>query len=125
MRISDCELRITRPDNPQFEIRNPQYGGVGTVSRPPTAFERRVYAVVKRIKAGEVRSYQWVAARLGQPNASRAVGQALKRNPWPLTVPCHRVIRADGRLGGFAWGLAQKRRLLLAERQSGNTARPT
>ncbi len=85
--------------------------------REPTAFERRVYAVVRRIPRGDVRSYRWVAARLGNPALARAVGQALKRNPWVLRVPCHRVIRSDGSLGGFAWGTAKKRRLLAAERR--------
>ena len=81
----------------------------------PTEFQRRVYAVVKRIPRGETRSYRWVAERLGDPNLARAVGQALNRNPWPETVPCHRVIRADGSLGGYAWGVAKKRRLLRRE----------
>ncbi|MBI3087864.1 MAG: MGMT family protein [Candidatus Omnitrophica bacterium] len=78
-------------------------------------FQRRVFAVVKRIPKGEVRSYQWVARRLGNPQLARAVGQALRRNPWPIRVPCHRVVRADGSLGGYAWGAAKKRRLLKRE----------
>ncbi len=84
--------------------------------RRPTAFERRVYAVVKRILRGEVRSYQWVARQLGHPKLARAVGQALHRNPCPVRVPCHRVVRADGSLGGYAWGVVKKRRLLAQER---------
>jgi len=82
-----------------------------------TLFEQRVYAVVRRIPKGEVRSYQWVARQLGNPRAARAVGQALKRNRDPAQVPCHRVIRSDGSLGGYAWGPARKRRLL---REEGN-----
>ena len=85
------------------------------VRRIPTAFQRRVYAIVRQIPEGEVRSYRWVASRLGNPRWARAVGQALKRNPWPLQVPCHRVIRADGSLGGYAWGVAKKRRVLEQE----------
>ena len=81
-------------------------------------FQRRVYAVVRRIPRGEVRSYQWVARQLGNPGLARAVGQALTRNPWPHRVPCHRVIRADGRLGGYAWGPSKKRRLLEQERRA-------
>jgi len=84
-------------------------------ARIPTAFERRVYAVVRTIPAGEVRSYRWVAVKLGNPGLARAVGQALTRNPWMITVPCHRVIKSDGSLGGFAWGAAKKRRLLAQE----------
>lgn len=86
-----------------------------TSRRHPTPFEERVYAVVRRIPTGEVRSYQWVARRLGNPNLARAVGQALARNPWPHRVPCHRVIRADGSLGGYAWGPSKKRRRLERE----------
>lgn len=95
-----------------------------TLRRPPTAFERRVYAVVKRIPKGQVRSYRWVAEQIGSPRAARAVGRALGRNPWPATgatagrpetVPCHRVVRSDGSLGGYAWGLPKKRRLLIQE----------
>ncbi|MBI4323090.1 MAG: MGMT family protein [Candidatus Omnitrophica bacterium] len=84
--------------------------------RTPTDFERRVYAIVKRIPRGEVRSYQWVARTLGNPKLARAVGQALHHNPWPDRVPCHRVVRADGSSGGYAWGPAKKRRLLAQER---------
>ena len=87
-------------------------------ARIPTAFERRVYDVVKHIPLGEVRSYAWVAAQLGNPKLARAVGQALHRNPWPSMVPCHRVVRSDGSLGGYAWGLAAKQRLLDDERRS-------
>ncbi len=83
--------------------------------RAPTPFERRVYAVVARIPKGQVRSYRWVAARLGSPSLARAVGQALSRNTDPAHVPCHRVIRADGSLGGYAWGLRNKQKRLRTE----------
>jgi len=83
--------------------------------RPSTAFEQRVYAVVRRIPKGQVRSYRWVARELGDPNLARAVGQALTRNPSPRRTPCHRVIRSDGSLGGYAWGPSRKRRLLKQE----------
>ena len=81
----------------------------------PTEFQQRVYAVVKRIPRGEARSYRWVAERLGDPNLARAVGQALTRNRSPETVPCHRVICADGSLGGYAWGASKKRQILRRE----------
>ena len=87
-------------------------------SRPPTRFERRVYAMVQTIPRGQTRSYQWVARRLGNARLARAVGQALHRNPWPHRVPCHRVIRADGSLGGYAWGPARKRQRLQDEQRS-------
>ena len=88
--------------------------------RVPTKFEERVYAVVRRIPKGQTRSYRWVAARLGNPDLARAVGNALNRNPYAPHVPCHRVVKADGSLGGYAGGPARKRRLLQREgRQRG------
>ena len=84
-------------------------------NQTPTVFQARVYAVVRRIPKGQVRSYQWVAAQLGNPDSARAVGQALTHNSDPRRTPCHRVIRADGTLGGYAWGTARKRRLLQRE----------
>lgn len=83
--------------------------------RQPTAFEERVYAVVRQIPRGQTRSYQWVAKQLGNPRAARAVGNALHRNPYASEVPCHRVICCDGSLGGFAKGVARKRALLNRE----------
>ena len=81
----------------------------------PTEFEEKVYRSVKRIPKGEVRSYGWVARQIGIPGAGRAVGNALNKNPYAPEVPCHRVIRSDGTLGGFASGLKKKRELLLSE----------
>ena len=80
-----------------------------------TNFQKRVYSVVGRIPAGQVRSYQWVAWRAGRPNAYRAVGNILHRNPYIGIVPCHRVICSDGSIGGFARGSAAKKRMLAAE----------
>ena len=80
---------------------------------PP--FTQGVLRVTAQIPYGEVRSYRWVAARLGQPKATRAVGNALARNPIPIIIPCHRVIRSDGSLGGYALGLARKKKLLALE----------
>ena len=80
-----------------------------------TPFQRKVYAAVRKIPRGQTRSYQWVAQQIGQPNAARAVGQALNKNRRIDLVPCHRVIASDGSLGGYAWGSAAKRRRLLAE----------
>ena len=82
-----------------------------------TNFDLKVYKVVSKIPFGEVRSYKWVAEMIGQPKAYRAVGGALNRNPFLLTVPCHRVVNADGSLGGFARGKKAKRELLDLERQ--------
>lgn len=80
-----------------------------------SAFEKAVYRAVARIPRGEVRSYLWVAKAIGRPGASRAVGNALNKNPYPGPIPCHRVVRSDSSVGGFAKGQASKRRLLKSE----------
>ncbi len=80
-------------------------------------FEREVLAALRRIPAGQVRTYQQVALALGEPGAARAVGTACARNPLPLLIPCHRVVRSDGGLGGYSLrgGVELKRRLLRDE----------
>ena len=83
--------------------------------RPPTPFEERVYAIVRRIPRGQTRSYGWVATQLGHPGLARAVGQALHRNPDTKRTPCHRVICTDGTLGDYAFGPAKKRARLHRE----------
>jgi len=83
-----------------------------------TAFEWRVLKACLEIPLGETRSYQWVAEKIGRPQAARAVGQALKKNPYPLTIPCHRVIRSDGKPGGYAGRYdGRKARLLKKEKE--------
>lgn len=81
-------------------------------------FYRTVWLACLEIPAGETRSYKWLAARIGRPKAARAVALALKRNPFAPQVPCHRVIRSDGSLGGYSGpgGAAGKARLLRAEK---------
>jgi methylated-DNA-[protein]-cysteine S-methyltransferase len=81
-------------------------------------FERRVYDIARHIPPGRVRSYGDIAAQLGDPALARAVGQALGRNPFPIVVPCHRVLAAGGQAGGFSapGGLHTKLRLLTLER---------
>lgn len=78
-------------------------------------FTQAVLRITAEIPYGEVRSYQWVAEQLGKPKATRAVGNALARNPVPVILPCHRVVRSNGSLGGYALGLDWKRRLLELE----------
>jgi methylated-DNA-[protein]-cysteine S-methyltransferase len=80
-------------------------------------FQRKVLEVVRTIPAGETVSYGEVAAAAGSPGAARAVGQALGRNPFPIAIPCHRVLAAGGRLGGFTadGGVAVKAAMLAAE----------
>lgn len=81
-----------------------------------THFQYDVWRLVRNIPYGETRSYGWVASRLGLPKAARSVGQALGRNPLPIIVPCHRVIKSDGRLGGFGGGVGIKELFLRLER---------
>jgi O-6-methylguanine DNA methyltransferase len=80
-----------------------------------TPFQRRVLEVVKGIPRGEVRPYAWVAREAGSPKASRAVGSVMANNPVPLVVPCHRVVRNDGRTGQYAFGAWEKVGLLEGE----------
>lgn len=77
-----------------------------------TEFQKRVWRELSKIPYGETRSYRQIARALNDPNASRAVGTANGRNPISIIVPCHRVITSDGRLGGYAGGLAVKECLL-------------
>ncbi|HMI39736.1 MAG TPA: methylated-DNA--[protein]-cysteine S-methyltransferase [Sphingomicrobium sp.] len=80
-----------------------------------TAFQEAVWSELRKIPVGETRSYADIAAAVGQPKATRAVGTANGSNPVAVLVPCHRVIRSDGTLGGYAGGLDRKRKLLAAE----------
>jgi len=79
-------------------------------------FERAVLAATRSIPAGQTRPYGWVAREAGSPRAVRAVGSVLARNPVPLLVPCHRVVRADGAPGEYMFGPARKTELLRGER---------
>jgi methylated-DNA-[protein]-cysteine S-methyltransferase len=83
-------------------------------SLPP--FTQAVLKVTEAIPYGEIRSYRWIAEQLGKPGATRAVGNALARNPIPFIIPCHRVVRSDGSLGGYALGLNWKKKLLKLEK---------
>jgi AraC family transcriptional regulator of adaptative response/methylated-DNA-[protein]-cysteine methyltransferase len=83
-----------------------------------TAFQRRVWQALCAIPRGETRSYGAIARAIGRPSAARAVGRACASNPVALVIPCHRAVRGDGALGGYAWGLSRKRRLLERERRA-------
>jgi O-6-methylguanine DNA methyltransferase len=80
---------------------------------PP--FQQAALRAAAQIPPGEVRSYQWVAIQIGRPNAARAVGQAMARNPIPLLFPCHRVVDSSGGLHNYGYGLEMKARLLRME----------
>ena len=80
-----------------------------------TAFQQQVWQLLRSIPAGQTRSYSAVAQALGQPQAVRAVASACGANPVAVLVPCHRVLRSDGGLGGYRWGLQRKQQLLVHE----------
>lgn len=81
-----------------------------------TTFQQQVWKAMGAIPFGQVKSYGDLAKKVGKPGAARAVGGACNRNPWLVVVPCHRVVAANGGLGGFALGLPAKRRLLEIEK---------
>ena len=77
-------------------------------------FELKVWEQLQNIPRGETRSYKQIAASIGQPNAFRAVANACAKNPYPIKIPCHRVIRSDGKIGGYSgWGGIKTKKLLL------------
>jgi O-6-methylguanine DNA methyltransferase len=80
-----------------------------------TPFELDVWAACRTIPWGHTRSYRWIAQQIHKPRSARAVGNALAKNPLPILIPCHRVLRHDGSLGGFTAGLPLKRQLLHLE----------
>ena len=82
-----------------------------------TAFQWKVWQALRGIPRGETRSYAEVAASLGMPTAARAVARACASNQVALVIPCHRVVRGDGGMGGYRWGVARKEALLERERR--------
>ena len=82
-----------------------------------TEFQVKVWKEISKIPSGETRNYKDLAIAIGRPNSSRAVANACGKNPYPPTIPCHRVIRSDGKLGGYSGkgGIEEKRKLLLKE----------
>ena len=82
-----------------------------------TSFQLKVWNYLKKIPKGKVKTYLEVAKAIGKPKAFRAVANAVGKNPFPIKIPCHRVIRSDGNLGGYSGkgGIQQKRKLLISE----------
>jgi len=119
--FSAAELR--HEPMPELESRIREFiDGEGSLARVPldirgTVFQRRVWDALRRIPRGETRTYADIARSIGAPAAVRAVGSACGANPVALVVPCHRAVRTDGGLGGYAWGLPVKERLLEIEKR--------
>jgi len=86
-----------------------------TVKLTGTPFQIAVWRAVQKIPYGETRTYQEIARAIGRPTAVRAVANAIGANIHPILIPCHRVIRIDGSLGGYAWGITMKKKLLAIE----------
>ncbi len=86
-----------------------------------TSFQQEVFKAVLAIPLGKVRTYKWVARKIGRPKAARAVGQALNRNPYTVTIPCHRVVASGGAIGGYSLGVLKKKRLLNLEKKIYNS----
>lgn len=103
-----------------LECGDGNFGDLELAWEGVTAFQKSVYVEAMKIPPGETRSYGEVAQLLGRPGAARAVGMALGRNPLALIVPCHRVVAAGGKLGGFTahQGTDLKQRLLSIERRA-------
>ena len=80
-------------------------------------FYQKVWLACSKIPFGETRTYKWIAKKIGSPNAARAVGRALSKNPFAPIIPCHRVIRSDGKLGGYSKGTKMKLELLNKEKK--------
>jgi AraC family transcriptional regulator, regulatory protein of adaptative response / methylated-DNA-[protein]-cysteine methyltransferase len=119
--FSEAELR----EKPLVEVKRAilQFiAGEASLARVPldirgTVFQQRVWDELRRIPRGETRTYREIARAVGTPDAVRAVGSACGANPVALVVPCHRAVRTDGGLGGYAWGLARKKKLLALEKK--------
>jgi len=82
-----------------------------------TPFAKKVYQAVLSIPLGQTRTYKWVAQKAGRPGAFRAVGSVLNKNPFPVIIPCHRVIKSNNVLGGYKLGPRKKKALLDLEKE--------
>ena len=122
LKENDNDLRQWVADITAF-IRTPRHGLRLPLDIQGTAFQHRVWKALQAIPSGRTASYRDVAAAIGQPTAHRAVASACSANKLALAIPCHRVVRTDGQLGGYRWGLERKRRLLEREEAVSERAR--
>ncbi len=86
-----------------------------------TSFQIKVWKEIIKIPKGKTKTYKEIAINIGHPNSARAVANACRKNPYPVTIPCHRVVRSDGKIGGYSGpgGVTQKKKLLEKENLSG------
>jgi AraC family transcriptional regulator of adaptative response/methylated-DNA-[protein]-cysteine methyltransferase len=96
-------------------IECPQVGLQLPMDIQGTVFQHRVWCALQKVPAGQTVSYAELAVRMGAPKAARAVARACAANPLAVAIPCHRVVRSDGALSGYRWGVERKRALLLRE----------
>ena len=99
-------------------VEAPQLGLDLPLDVQGTAFQQRVWQALRKIPAGSTASYTEVARRIGAPQSVRAVASACASNAIAVAIPCHRVVRTDGALSGYRWGVARKRELLAREAKS-------
>lgn len=120
----ESNLKLTNSDKDFLSLRNELQlhfsGQLKQFSQPMkfingTAFEQDVWLALKEIPYGETRTYKWLARKIGRTKAYRAVGNALRKNPLPIILPCHRVVASDGSLCGFSAGIDLKKWLLKHE----------
>lgn len=125
--------KMEEPYSPEFEkwtnellryLRREQVQWDVPVDVSASAFQMKVWRYLQSIPSGEVQSYAEVATAIGHPKAVRAVGSACAANRVAIAIPCHRVIRGDGGLGGYRWGLERKRVLIDEERKMRSAQRP-
>jgi AraC family transcriptional regulator of adaptative response/methylated-DNA-[protein]-cysteine methyltransferase len=118
--FSEADLKQAALDHVRDQIVAFLQGEAGLAKVPldirGTVFQRKVWDALSRIPRGETRTYSQIAQAIGAPDAVRAVGSACGANPVALVVPCHRAVRTDGGLGGYAWGMARKKKLLELEK---------
>jgi AraC family transcriptional regulator of adaptative response/methylated-DNA-[protein]-cysteine methyltransferase len=98
-------------------MRGQKLNGALPLDIQATAFQRRVWNYLQSISFGSTRSYGEVARAIGQPTATRAVARACAANPVAVAIPCHRVVRENGDLAGYRWGIERKKALLALERK--------
>ena len=121
--VSDCEDRMRA----YFEGEAVAFTDIDIDMCRVNAFSAKVYSVLRDVGWGQTTSYGALARQIGAPHAARAIGAAMGKNPWPLVVPCHRVLAASGKIGGFSayGGRATKRKMLQLEQADADGAAPT